>query len=128
MAVAAAHERFAGRETAQMGPDMTEVPAARFEDTASEQGSRDILDDVGAFVKASGVGPIGRRQIADMLETILGAAAGHASSRADARIAVVADVMPDDVQLVLRLYPGALWEDVAEPVGGLEMWISFPRD
>ncbi len=107
---------------------MTEVPAARFEETATEQGSRGLLDDVGAFVEAYGVGPTDRHHIADTLAAILGVAAGHASARSDARIAVVADVMPDDVQLVLRLCPGALWEDVAGPVGGLELWISFPRD
>jgi hypothetical protein len=46
------------------------------------------------------------------------------------RIAVIADVMPGDVQLVLRLCPGLLssWEDGPEPIGGFELWISFPRD
>jgi hypothetical protein len=108
---------------------MTNVPAARFEDTATEEGSRGLVDSVGAFVEAYGVQAIEREQIAHTLTAILGVAEGHAS-RDDVRIAVIADVMPDDVQLVLRLCPGRLssWEDGAESLGGFELWISFPRD
>jgi hypothetical protein len=105
---------------------MTDVPAAQFDELATEQGSRGILDDVGAFVEAHGVDPIDREEIAHALAAILCVVAGHGSSRADARIAVVADVMPADVQLVLRLCRGD--ESMQEqPVGGLELWISFPR-
>ena len=109
---------------------MTGVPAARFEDTATERGSRSILDRVGAFVEAYGVASRGRGKIAQTLDAILGVAAGHAASRAGARIAVVADVMPSDVQLVLRLWVGdsSPWEDGGAQLGGLELWISFPRD
>lgn len=109
---------------------MTDVPAARFEDTATEQGSRGLLDSVGAFVEAYGVDAIDRDQIAHTLASILGVAAGHASSHAEARIAVTADVTPGDVQLVLRLCPGqpSCWGDGVDPIGGLELWISFPRD
>jgi hypothetical protein len=109
---------------------MTNVPAARFEDTATEEGSRGLLDSVGAFVESYGVDAIEREQIADTLATILRVAEGHASSRDDVRIAVIADVMPGDVQLVLRLCPGLLFsrEDGAEPIGGFELWISFPRN
>jgi hypothetical protein len=108
---------------------MTSVPAARFEDSATEQGSRGLLDSVGTFVAAYGVDAIDREQIAHTLTSILCVAAGHASPRDDMRIAVTADVMPGDVQLVLRLCPGSLsGEESAEPIGGFELWISFPRD
>jgi hypothetical protein len=109
---------------------MSGVPAARFEDTATERGSRSILDAVGAFVEAYGVASGGRGEIEHTLDAILGLAAGHASSRGDARIAVVADVMPSDVQLVLRLWAGdpSPWEQDDAQIGGLELWISFPRD
>jgi hypothetical protein len=108
---------------------MTGIPAARFEDTATKRGSRSILDRVGAFVEAYGVASPGRGEIEHTLDAILGVAAGHASPRADARIAVVADVMPSDVQLVLRLWVGdpSPWEEGDAQVGGLELWISFPR-
>jgi hypothetical protein len=110
--------------------DMTYVPAARFEDAATQQGSMGILHGVGDFVETYGVDPVGRGEIERTLAAILCVAAGHASWRTHARIAVVADVMPGDVQLVLRLCPGdrSLWERDDEPVGGLELWISFPRD
>jgi hypothetical protein len=109
---------------------MTEVPAARFEDTATERGSEGILRRVGAFVEAYGVDSVDRAQIAHTLAAVLDAAAAHASRRADARIAVIADVMPSDVQLLMRLSPGSpsLWGDGGEPVGGFELWISFPRE
>ncbi len=109
---------------------MTEVPAARFEDMATERGRRGLLDSVGAFVESYGVDAIDRAQIAHTLATILRAAAGHASSSENVRIAVIADVMPRDVQLVLRLCRDSpsSWEDGAEAIGGFELWISFPRD
>jgi hypothetical protein len=108
---------------------MTEVPAARFEDAATQQGSRDILHGVDAFVESYGVDAVDRGQIEHTLAAFLCVAAGHASPRRDARIAVIADVMPGDVQLVLRLCPGSesLREEGNEAVGGLELWISFPR-
>jgi hypothetical protein len=115
---------------------MTHVPVARFEDTATEEGGRGLLRRLGAFVEACGIQATDREQIARTLRGILGVAAGHASSREDMRIAVIADVMPGDVQVVLRLRPGGLSpsEDGAEPVddraalvGGFELWVSFPR-
>jgi hypothetical protein len=108
---------------------MTDVPAARFEDLATERGSRGILDAVSAFVERYGVAPVDRARIRHTLTAILGVAAGHGSSRTDSRIAVVADVMPGDVQLVLRLSGDDTTRPLEqEPLGGLEMWISFPRD
>ncbi len=105
---------------------MSDVPAGRFEDAATERGSQGILHGVRDFVESSGVRSVDREQIADTLAAALGAAAMHASPRGDARIAVVADVMPGDVQLVLRLCPGGqATEDGC--VGGFELWISFPR-
>jgi hypothetical protein len=109
---------------------MTDVPAARFEETATKQGSRGLLDSVGTFVEGCGIETIDRDRIARTLTALLGVAAGHASPREDMRLAVVADVMPCDVQLVLSLcsasrLPGG---DGADPIGGLELWISFPRD
>ena len=84
---------------------MTNVPAARFEETATEQGSQGLLDSVGTFVEGCGIEATDRERIAATLTVILAVAAGHASSRDDMRIAVIADVMPGDVQLVLRLCP-----------------------
>ena len=109
---------------------MRNVPAARFEETATEQGSQGLLDSVGTFVEGCGIEAIDRERIAATLTVILAVAAGHASSRDDMRIAVIADVMPADVQLVLRLCPKSLSpeEDGADPIGGLELWMSFPRD
>jgi hypothetical protein len=109
---------------------MTNVPAARFEDTATEQGSRGLLDGVGSFVEAYGVDAVEREQIGHTLAAILGVAARHASSRDDMRIAVIADVMPGDVQVVLRLCLDgpSTPEGGADPTGGFELWISFPRD
>jgi hypothetical protein len=108
---------------------MTRVPAARFEEAATERGSSGILHDVDAFVQAYGVDPVACDWIAHTMAVALGLAGRHASPRAGARIAVVADVMPGDVQLELRVCPGAwsLWEEGRVPVGGLELWISFPR-
>ena len=108
---------------------MTDVPATRFESTATKQGGQDIVQHLGAFVGAHGVGPIERGQIANTLTAFLGLAAGHASSLRDARLAVVADVMPEDVQLVIRLLLGDGSAEAAGGghVGGLELWISFPR-
>jgi hypothetical protein len=117
-------------EPAQMTFGMTNVPAARFEETATEQGSRGLLASVGTFVETYGVDAVDREQIAHTLAAILGVAAGHASAPDDVRIAVTADVMPADVQLVLRLCPGGASSsaDGADPIGGLELWISFPRN
>jgi hypothetical protein len=108
---------------------MTEVPAARFEGAATDGGSRGILSRVSDFVQAYGVDSVDRERIAQTLSAFLGLAARHASPRSDARIAVIADVMPEDVQLVLRLCPaGTLGGiDGRDAVGGLELWISFPR-
>jgi hypothetical protein len=108
---------------------MTVVPVERFEDAASERGSRGIVRSVGAFVKAHGVDAIGREQIARTLASVLDVATGHASPREEARIAVVADIMHDDVQLVLRLYQSGepFTQDSEGPIGGFELWISFPR-
>jgi hypothetical protein len=108
---------------------MTDVPAARFQDTATDQGRRELLRSVAAFVQAHGVDAEDRGQIADTLAVILRMASGHASSRCDVDIAVVADVTADDFQLELRLRPGTpvRQSDAGERVGGLELWISFPR-
>jgi hypothetical protein len=110
---------------------MTNVPAARFEDTANERGSQVILRSVGAFVEAYGVHSGDREQIANTLAAVLAVASGYASPHdGDARIAVIADVMPGDVQVVLRLCSGApsLADGGAEPTGGFELWVSFPRE
>jgi hypothetical protein len=109
---------------------MSDVPAGRFEAMATEGGCRGILRGVGAFVGAYGVDPGECAVIAHTMAALVGAAGGHPSARAAAHIAVVADVMPGDVQLVLRVCPGewSLWEEGGAPVGGLELWISFPRD
>lgn len=108
---------------------MAIVPAARFEDSATERGSWGILHGVGAFVEAYGVDPIARDWIAHTMAVVLGFAGEHAPARAGARIAVIADVMPRDVQLLLRVCPGewSLWDEGTVPIGGLELWISFPR-
>lgn len=46
-----------------------------------------------------------------------------------ARIAVTADVMPADVQLVLRICRAeALPDEACDVIGGFELWISVPRD
>ena len=106
---------------------MVEVPAARFEDTATQQGSQEIVRGVGDFIAAYGVDAADRDQIAQTLTAVLATAAGHASPCA--RIAVTADVMPFDVQVVLSLIaetPSAPPEGVGA-LGGLELWISFPR-
>lgn len=110
-----------------MNHGVIEPPAARFEDTATELGSQGILRGVGDFVEAYGVASVDREQIAGTLAAALGAAAMHAAPRDDARIAVIADVMPGDVQLVLRLCPvNQATGDAC--LGGFELWISFPRD
>lgn len=109
---------------------MTNVPAARFEETATQEGRQGLLDSVGTFVEGCGIETIDRERIAATLTVILAVAAGHASSRDDMRITVVADVMPADVQLVLSLCPRSLsaGEGGADSIGGLELWVSFPRD
>jgi hypothetical protein len=119
-------KRLRAAGTTQMNHCVIELPAARFEDAATELGSQGILRGVGDFVEAYGVDSVGREQIADTLAAALVAAAVHAAPRDDARIAVTADVMPGDVQLVLRLCPGNQVTDDA-CVGGFELWVSFPR-
>ncbi len=106
---------------------MANVPAARFEDTATEQGSQGILRAVGDFVAAYGVDAADRDQIARTLAAVLAAAAGHAAP--SARIAVTADVTPGDVQVVLTVSAQTppVGPEGGDPVGGLELWISFPR-
>ena len=106
---------------------MANVPAARFEDTATEQGSQGILRAVGDFVAAYGVDAADRDQIARTLAVVLAAAAGHGAP--SARIAVTADVMPGDVQVVLTVSAQTppVGQEGGDPVGGLELWISFPR-
>jgi hypothetical protein len=107
---------------------MNQMPAARFEDTATQQGSQGILRQVGAFVQASGVANGDRDQIARTLAVALAAATEHAAARHDAWLVVTADVAPDDVQLVMRVCPGgSAADDGCDPTGGFELWISFPR-
>lgn len=107
---------------------MANVPAARFEGRATEGGSNGIRRRVGDFVAACGVESADRAQIAHTLGAALDVASGHARSRDDVLVSVIADVMPSDVQLVLRLCAeGQAFED-AEAVGGFELWISFRRD
>lgn len=107
---------------------MTIVPAARFEDAVTQGGREEIRRRVTDFVAACGVQSSEREQIARTLTAVLDAASGHAPRGDDVRIAVIADVMPSDVQLVLRLCPDGEPCDEGERIGGFELWISFPRD
>jgi hypothetical protein len=108
---------------------MTHVPAARFENSASDHGNRGTLREFSAFVEANGVGTADRDRIAHTLAAVLGVAAGHASPGDGTRIALVADVTQTDVQIVLSLCPQGRPAPAADPgPGGFELWISFPRD
>jgi hypothetical protein len=108
---------------------MTHVPAARFENSASDHGNRGTLREFGAFVEANGVGTADRDRIAHTLAAVLRVAAGHASPDDGTRIALVADVTQTDVQIVLSLRPQGR-PAAADPglAGGFELWISFLRN
>lgn len=107
---------------------MLDVPAARFEDSADERGRQAILRSVDAFVTTHGVDGDVRDQIAAALTVSLETASTHAVVRAGAWLGVTADVMSGDVQLVLRLCDGrSPTGDDDDPVGGFELWMSFPR-
>jgi hypothetical protein len=106
---------------------MLEVPAARFEDSADERGRRGIVRRVGAFVTGHGVEAGVCDRIAETLATALDTAGRHALAQRDARFALTADVMPRDVQVILRLSRGGSGPE-EDRVGGFELWISFPRD
>lgn len=60
---------------------------------------------------------------------MLALAAVHVSVASDGRISVTADVMPDDVEIVLRVVSNGkpTRDDRERPYGGLELWISVPQ-
>lgn len=107
---------------------MTIVPAARFEDAVTPRGREEIRRRVADFVAACGVQSSDREDIARTLVVVLEVASEHAPPGDDARIAVIADVMPSDVQVVLRLCLDGEPCDEGQRMGGFELWMSFPRE
>lgn len=110
---------------------MTEVPVTHLESPASEHGAGEIRRGMHAFVEAHVVDEGTGQEIDRRVEQMLSLVSAHArSGDPGARIVLVADVTPQDVQIVVRTVPGQSWSgwhEAMQPVGGLELWVSFPR-
>jgi hypothetical protein len=110
---------------------MTEIPVTHLESAASGHGAGEIRRGMHAFVEAHVVDEGTGQEIDRRVDQMLSLVSAHARSGAPgARIVLVADVTADDVQIVLRTVPGQRRSDghgATQPVGGLELWVSFPR-
>jgi hypothetical protein len=112
-------------------PQMSEIPVTHLESAATGTGAGEIRRGMHAFVAAHVVDEGAGQEIDRRVEQMLSLVSAHAGSGAPgARLVLVADVTADDVQIVLRTVPGQSrpsGHEATQPVGGLELWVSFPR-